>query len=35
VLALGIMMLTGTDKLVEAALLELAPEWLVRLTTMI
>ena len=35
VLALGIMMLTGTDKLVEAALLELAPEWLVWLTTMI
>ena len=35
VLALGIMMLTGTDKLVEAALLELVPEWLVRLTTMI
>lgn len=35
VLVLGIMMLTGTDKLVEAALLELAPEWLVRLTTMI
>lgn len=35
VLALGIMMLTGMDKLVEAALLELAPEWLVRLTTMI
>lgn len=34
-LALGIMMLTGTDKLVEAGLLEVAPEWLVRLTTMI
>jgi cytochrome c-type biogenesis protein len=34
-LALGIMMLTGTDKLVEAGLLEVAPEWLVRLTTSI
>ncbi len=35
ILALGVMMLTGTDKLVEARLLDVAPEWLVRLTTMI
>lgn len=34
-LALGVLMLTGTDKLVEAGLLEVAPEWLVRLTTII
>jgi cytochrome c-type biogenesis protein len=34
-LTLGIMMLTGTDKLVEAGLLEVTPEWLVRLTTSI
>jgi len=34
-LTLGVMMLTGTDKLVGAGLLEAAPEWLVRLTTMI
>lgn len=34
-LALGVMMLTDTDKLVEAGLLEVAPEWLIRLTTMI
>ena len=35
ILALGVMMLTGTDKLVEARLLDVVPEWLVRLTTMI
>lgn len=34
-LALGVMMLTGTDKIVEAGLLDVAPEWLIRLTTMI
>lgn len=34
-LALGVLMLTGTDKLVEAGLVEIAPEWLLRLTTMI
>lgn len=34
-LALGAMMLTGTDKLVEAGLLGVTPEWLLRLTTMI
>lgn len=34
-LALGVMMLTGTDKLVEAGLVDVTPEWLVRLTTMI
>lgn len=34
-LTLGVMMLTGTDKLVEARLLDVVPEWLVRLTTMI
>ena len=34
-LVLGVMMLTGTDKLVEARLLDVAPEWLIRLTTMI
>jgi cytochrome c biogenesis protein CcdA len=34
-LALGVLMLTGMDKLVEAGLVEVTPEWLVRLTTMI
>lgn len=34
-LSLGVMMLTGADKLVEAGLVEVTPEWLVRLTTMI
>ncbi|MBI3901907.1 MAG: cytochrome c biogenesis protein CcdA [Nitrosomonadales bacterium] len=34
-LALGVLMLSGTDKLVEAGLVEITPEWLVRLTTMI
>jgi hypothetical protein len=34
-LALGVLMLSGTDKLVEAGLVEVTPEWLVRLTTLI
>jgi cytochrome c-type biogenesis protein len=34
-LALGVMMLTGTDKLAEAALLTITPEWVLRLTTAI
>jgi len=34
-LALGVMMLTGTDRLLEAGLVEITPEWLLRLTTTI
>lgn len=34
-LALGVMILTGTDKFVEAGLVEMMPEWLLRVTTMI
>lgn len=34
-LIVGAMTLTGADKLVEARLLDLAPEWLIRLTTML
>ena len=34
-LVLGVMMLTGMDKLIEAGLVEMTPEWLVRFTTMI
>ncbi len=34
-LALGLMMLSGADKLAEAGLVKMTPEWLVRLTTSI
>jgi len=34
-LALGVMMLTGMDKLIEAGLVNITPEWLITLTTMI
>jgi cytochrome c-type biogenesis protein len=34
-LALGIMMLTGMEKIIEADLVDMTPEWLIRLTTMI
>ncbi len=34
-LALGVMMLTGMDKVAEAGLADITPEWLVRITTMI
>ena len=32
-LVLGILIITGTDKTVEMWLLEISPDWLVRLTT--
>ena len=34
-LALGVMMLTGMDKLIETGLIDMSPEWLIKLTTMI
>jgi len=34
-LALGVLMLTGTDRLIEAGLVAISPEWLLRLTTTI
>lgn len=34
-LALGVMMLTGADKLVEAGLVNMTPEWLLRISTTI
>jgi cytochrome c-type biogenesis protein len=31
--AVGVLILTGLDKRLEASLLDFAPEWLIRLTT--